>query len=40
MKDGKFAEGEHILRAKIDMADDNMLMRDPLMYRVFIQRTS
>ncbi|MCH3883720.1 glutamine--tRNA ligase/YqeY domain fusion protein [Tenacibaculum aquimarinum] len=34
MKDGKFAEGEHILRAKIDMADDNMLMRDPLMYRV------
>ncbi|MCH3881410.1 MULTISPECIES: glutamine--tRNA ligase/YqeY domain fusion protein [Tenacibaculum] len=34
MKDGKFAEGEHVLRAKIDMADDNMLMRDPLMYRV------
>ena len=34
MKDGKFKEGEHTLRAKIDMADDNMLMRDPLMYRV------
>ncbi|APG65890.1 glutamine--tRNA ligase [Tenacibaculum todarodis] len=34
MKDGKFNEGEHVLRAKIDMADDNMLMRDPLMYRV------
>ena len=34
MKDGKFKEGEHTLRAKIDMADDNMLMRDPLMYRI------
>ncbi len=34
MKEGKFAEGEHILRAKIDMEDPNMLMRDPLMYRV------
>lgn len=34
MKDGKFKEGEHVLRAKIDMADDNMLMRDPLMYRI------
>ncbi|PQJ80353.1 glutamine--tRNA ligase/YqeY domain fusion protein [Polaribacter porphyrae] len=34
MKDGKFKEGEHVLRAKIDMGDDNMLMRDPLMYRI------
>ena len=34
MKDGKFKEGEHTLRAKIDMASDNMLLRDPLMYRV------
>ncbi len=34
MKDGGFKEGEHILRAKIDMANPNMLMRDPIMYRV------
>lgn len=34
MKDGKFKEGEHVLRAKIDMASSNMLMRDPLMYRI------
>ena len=34
MKDGKFKEGEHVLRAKIDMADPNMLMRDPIMYRI------
>ena len=34
MKDGKFKEGEHTLRAKIDMEDPNMLMRDPLMYRI------
>ncbi len=34
MKNGEFDEGEHILRAKIDMASPNMLMRDPLMYRV------
>jgi len=34
MKNGDFKEGEHILRAKIDMKDPNMLMRDPLMYRV------
>ncbi|WP_299671474.1 glutamine--tRNA ligase/YqeY domain fusion protein [uncultured Polaribacter sp.] len=34
MKDGKFKEGEHTLRAKIDMTSDNMLMRDPLMYRI------
>ncbi len=34
MKDGVFDEGEHVVRAKIDMADPNMLMRDPLMYRI------
>jgi glutaminyl-tRNA synthetase len=34
MKKGEFAEGEHILRAKIDMSAPNMKMRDPLMYRI------
>jgi glutaminyl-tRNA synthetase len=34
MKNGDFKEGEHILRAKIDMASPNMLLRDPIMYRV------
>ncbi len=34
MKKGEFAEGTHILRAKIDMASPNMLMRDPIMYRI------
>lgn len=34
MKNGEFEEGAHVLRAKIDMADPNMLMRDPLMYRI------
>jgi glutaminyl-tRNA synthetase len=34
MKDGKFKEGEHTLRAKIDMENPNMLLRDPLMYRI------
>ncbi|MDG1730497.1 MAG: glutamine--tRNA ligase/YqeY domain fusion protein [Algibacter sp.] len=34
MKAGEFNEGEHILRAKIDMQHVNMLMRDPIMYRV------
>ncbi|WP_054852317.1 glutamine--tRNA ligase/YqeY domain fusion protein [Olleya sp. ITB9] len=34
MKNGEFDEGEHILRAKIDMQHTNMLMRDPLMYRI------
>ena len=34
MKKGKYGEGEHVLRAKIDMASPNMLMRDPVMYRV------
>ncbi len=34
MKNGDFPEGSHVLRAKIDMTSKNMLMRDPLMYRV------
>ncbi|OBQ52018.1 glutamine--tRNA ligase/YqeY domain fusion protein [Tamlana sp. s12] len=34
MKNGEFDEGEHILRAKIDMQHPNMLMRDPIIYRV------
>ncbi|GAA4802170.1 glutamine--tRNA ligase/YqeY domain fusion protein [Litoribaculum gwangyangense] len=34
MKGGAFEEGEHILRAKIDMQHPNMLMRDPIMYRI------
>ena len=34
MKAGEFPDGSKTLRAKIDMADPNMLMRDPLMYRI------
>jgi glutaminyl-tRNA synthetase len=34
MKAGEFEEGSHILRAKIDMQHPNMLMRDPIMYRI------
>lgn len=34
MKDGKFADGEKVLRAKIDMASPNINMRDPILYRV------
>ena len=34
MKAGKYDEGTHVLRAKIDMTSPNMLMRDPLMYRI------
>lgn len=37
MKNGEFKEGEHILRAKIDMESPNMLMRDPIMYRILHQ---
>jgi len=34
MKAGEFEQGTHVLRAKIDMEDPNMLMRDPIMYRI------
>lgn len=34
MRNGKFSEGEHILRAKIDMASPNINMRDPTLYRI------
>ncbi len=34
MKNGEFEEGAHVLRAKIDMSSSNMLMRNPLMYRI------
>lgn len=34
MKQGKYKEGEKTLRAKIDMTSSNMLMRDPLIYRI------
>jgi len=34
MRAGEYDEGEHVLRAKIDMASPNMLMRDPTLYRI------
>ena len=34
MRAGEFADGAHVLRAKIDMAHPNMTMRDPLLYRI------
>ncbi len=34
MKDGKYKDGEKVLRAKIDMASPNINMRDPILYRV------
>ena len=34
MKNGEFSDGSRTLRAKIDMASPNMLMRDPVMYRI------
>lgn len=34
MRDGKHADGTHVLRARIDMASPNMLLRDPIMYRI------
>lgn len=34
MKNGEFNEGEYMLRAKIDMAHPNVLLRDPVMYRI------
>ena len=34
MRGGEFADGSHVLRAKIDMAAPNLLMRDPTLYRI------
>lgn len=34
MRDGRFADGEHVLRAKIDPASPNINMRDPILYRI------
>lgn len=34
MKNGEFEPGKYVLRAKIDMASSNMLMRDPILYRI------
>jgi glutaminyl-tRNA synthetase len=34
MKAGKYADGEHVLRAKIDMSSPNINMRDPVIYRI------
>ena len=34
MRDGKYQDGEHVLRAKIDMTHPNLLMRDPTLYRI------
>ena len=34
MRAGEFKEGEHVLRAKIDLTSPNFLMRDPVMYRI------
>lgn len=38
MRNGEFTDGEKVLRAKIDMAHSNMLMRDPIMYRIIHTR--
>ncbi|MDO4511929.1 MAG: glutamine--tRNA ligase/YqeY domain fusion protein [Bacteroidales bacterium] len=37
MNAGEFPEGSHVLRAKIDMASDNMHFRDPIMYRIILR---
>jgi glutaminyl-tRNA synthetase len=34
MRAGKYPDGTHVLRAKIDMASPNMIMRDPILYRI------
>ncbi|MBI1905563.1 MAG: glutamine--tRNA ligase/YqeY domain fusion protein [Rhodocyclales bacterium] len=34
MRDGEFAEGAHVLRAKVDMASPNINLRDPVIYRI------
>jgi len=34
MREGRYENGEHVLRAKIDMASPHMILRDPLLYRI------
>jgi glutaminyl-tRNA synthetase len=34
MREGRYADGEHVLRAKIDMASPNLNLRDPVLYRI------
>jgi glutaminyl-tRNA synthetase len=34
MREGEFDDGEHVLRAKIDMASPHMIMRDPILFRI------
>ncbi|MEW4487001.1 glutamine--tRNA ligase/YqeY domain fusion protein [Thalassoglobus sp. JC818] len=34
MRNGEFADGEHVLRARIDMSSKHLILRDPLMYRI------
>ncbi|MEN8185690.1 MAG: glutamine--tRNA ligase/YqeY domain fusion protein [Bacteroidota bacterium] len=38
MKNGEFEEGTHVLRAKISMSANNMLMRDPIIYRILYKK--
>ncbi|MCD6542882.1 MAG: glutamine--tRNA ligase, partial [Flavobacteriaceae bacterium] len=38
MKNGDFEEGSHVLRAKISMTANNMLMRDPIIYRILFKK--
>jgi glutaminyl-tRNA synthetase len=38
MKEGKFSEGECVLRAKIDMASPFMCLRDPALYRIRFEK--
>ncbi len=37
MREGEFEEGEHVLRARIDMSSSHMIMRDPVLYRILYE---